>query len=109
MLSRKESPLLQVSGLSVHFKPKRSGQVIRAVDGVDLEAYEGETLCLVGESGSGKTTLVQAFGHLVSIASGTVSFGDVDVAVLSGSKLRAHRRDVQYVFQDPFQSFNLTR
>jgi oligopeptide/dipeptide ABC transporter ATP-binding protein len=106
MLSRKESPLLQVSGLSVHFKPKRSGQVIRAVDGVDLEVYEGETLCLVGESGSGKTTLVQAFGHLVSIASGTVSFGDVDVAVLSGSKLRAHRRDVQYVFQDPFQSFN---
>ncbi len=96
-----------VRDLNVHFKrSRRVGDAVRAVDGVDLDIFAGETLCIVGESGSGKTTLVRAIGHLAPITSGSVRFGEVDVAQLPRSELRAMRRRVQYVFQDPFESFD---
>ena len=101
------SPLVTVRDLNVHFKRSRkAGDAVRAVDGVHLDIFAGETLCIVGESGSGKTTLVRAIGHLAPITSGSVRFGDVDVARLPRSELRAVRRRVQYVFQDPFDSFD---
>lgn len=96
-----------VRDLNVHFKRSRgAAEPVRAVDGVDLDIFAGETLCIVGESGSGKTTLVRAIGHLAPITSGSVRFGDVDAARLSRSDLRAMRRRVQFVFQDPFESFD---
>ena len=96
-----------VRDLNVHFKrSRRVGEAVRAVDGVDLDIFAGETLCIVGESGSGKTTLVRAIGHLAPITSGSVRFGEIDVAQLPRSELRAMRRRVQYVFQDPFESFD---
>ena len=98
--------LVRVRGLNVHFKSQRGGGVVRAVDGVDLDVNRGETLCLVGESGSGKTTLVQAIGHLVPFTSGSVVVDGVDVARLRGRRLKAYRRHMQFVFQDPFESFN---
>ena len=101
------SAFVTVRGLNVYFKrSRRVGDAVRAVDGVDLDIYPGETLCIVGESGSGKTTLVRAIGHLAPITSGSVRIGDVDVAHLPRSELRAMRRRVQYVFQDPFESFD---
>ena len=101
------SPFVTVRDLNVHFRrSRRVGDAVRAVDGVDLDILAGETLCIVGESGSGKTTLVRAIGHLVPITSGSVRFGDVDVAHLPRTELRAMRRRVQYVFQDPFESFD---
>lgn len=100
-------PFVTVRDLNVHFKrSRRVGEPVRAVDGVDLDIFAGETLCIVGESGSGKTTLVRAIGHLAPITSGSVRFGDVDVGHLPRSELRAMRRRVQYVFQDPFESFD---
>ena len=101
------APLVTVRELNVHFKrSRRIGDAVRAVDGVDLEIFTGETLCIVGESGSGKTTLVRAIGHLAPVTSGSVRFGDVDIAHLPRTELRAMRRRVQYVFQDPFESFD---
>lgn len=101
------APVASVRGLNVHFRrSRRAGEWVRAVDGVDLDIFAGETLCLVGESGSGKTTLVRAIGHLAPITSGSVRLGDADIAQLSRSGLRSMRRRVQYVFQDPFESFD---
>ena len=105
--TRTAKPLVTVRDLNVHFKRSRKvGDAVRAVDGVDLDIFPGETLCIVGESGSGKTTLVRAIGHLAPITSGSVRFGDVDVARLPRGELRSMRRRVQYVFQDPFESFD---
>ncbi|MCY4369933.1 MAG: ABC transporter ATP-binding protein [bacterium] len=105
--TRTAKPLVTVRDLNVHFKGSRKvGDAVRAVDGVDLDIFPGETLCIVGESGSGKTTLVRAIGHLAPITSGSVRFGDVDVAQLPRGELRSMRRRVQYVFQDPFESFD---
>ena len=107
MQPTENSAFVSVRDLDVHFKRRRRfGEPVRAVDGVDLEIHRGETLCLVGESGSGKTTLVRAIGHLVPITSGAVVFDDVDVSQLKKAELRSLRRKVQYVFQDPFESFN---
>ena len=101
------APLAEVRGLNVHFKRSRgAGAPVRAVDGVDLDIFSGETLCLVGESGSGKTTLVRAVGRLAPITSGSVRLGGADTAQLSRSEMRSMRRRVQYVFQDPFESFD---
>ncbi len=101
------APFVAVRGLNVHFRRSRkAGESVRAVDGVDLDIFTGETLCLVGESGSGKTTLVRAIGHLAPITSGSVRLGDVDAAQLPRKELRSMRRRVQYVFQDPFESFD---
>jgi peptide/nickel transport system ATP-binding protein len=104
--------LVKVEGLKVHF-PLRSGIIlgrqtgaVRAVDGVDLEIDEGRTLGLVGESGCGKSTLGRALLRLTPITEGRVLFDGVDVASLSGERLRAQRQDMQMVFQDPLASLN---
>ena len=105
-------PLVKVRGLKVHF-PILGGIVlnkvvgtVKAVDGVDLDIAEGQTLGLVGESGCGKSTLGRALLRLSPVTEGSVEFGGVDVAALKGEKLRRMRQDMQMVFQDPLASLN---
>ncbi|MBM3504420.1 MAG: ATP-binding cassette domain-containing protein [Alphaproteobacteria bacterium] len=79
---------------------------VRAVDEVSLSIRRGETLALVGESGSGKTTLARAILHVEPATSGRVVFDGTDLAALDAGQLRAIRRRLQMVFQDPYSSLN---
>ena len=108
------APLLDVRDLRVHF-PIRSGilrrQVgaVRAVDGVSLQVAAGETVGLVGESGCGKTSAARAIAGLIKPTGGTVSFDGRQISGLSRQGLRPVRRQLQYVFQDPYSSLNPIR
>ena len=103
-------PLLEVEHLVKHFTRKRRflapASVVRAVDDVSFAVEEGETFGLVGESGSGKTTTGRCILRLTEPTSGTVRFKGEDVLAFSPSRLRAARRDMQIVFQDPYSSLN---
>ncbi|NIM92850.1 MAG: ATP-binding cassette domain-containing protein [Anaerolineales bacterium] len=79
---------------------------IKAVDGVSFTIPEGETLGLVGESGSGKTTVGMTILHLLKPTSGTVYFDGKDIFKLNGNELKALRREMQIIFQDPFSSLD---
>jgi len=103
--------LLEVHNLKVHFPVKRgmfrpAQEFVRAVDDVSLAIAPGETLGLVGESGCGKTTLGRAIVRLVEPTAGTVSLEGTNLTGLSGSALRAQRRKIQMIFQDPYGSLN---
>jgi peptide/nickel transport system ATP-binding protein len=81
--------------------------VIRAVDGIDLELRRGEVLALVGESGSGKTTTGRVIVKLTRQTAGRIEFDGTDVTnTFGGSTLRAYRRRVQLIFQDPYETLN---
>ena len=103
--------LLVVKDLVKHF-PVRRGVFsriigsVRAVDGVSFSIPPGKTLSLVGESGSGKSTTGRALLRLIPPTSGSVFFEGVDVLSLSPQKLRAIRKDMQIIFQDPYGSLN---
>ena len=104
--------LLEVTDLVKHF-PIKSGMVIdrevarvRAVDGVSFTLREGETLGLVGESGCGKSTLCRAILQLTTPTSGSVRFAGEELVGRSRRDLRAMRRQMQMIFQDPFASLN---
>ncbi|PPJ49109.1 ABC transporter ATP-binding protein [Rhizobium sp. KAs_5_22] len=81
-------------------------KVIRAVDGVSLEIYERETFALVGESGCGKTTLGRAMLRLVERTAGSINYRGQDLHSLDEGSMRALRKKLQIVFQDPFASLN---
>ena len=104
-------PLLQISGLKVHF-PVRSGVLqrvshhIKAVDGISFSIPEGATVGLVGESGSGKSTTGKAIIRLAPITEGSISFRGVDLGGLSGRKFLPYRKKIQMIFQDPYNSLN---
>jgi peptide/nickel transport system ATP-binding protein len=87
----------------------RSGRFVRAAENVDIEVRRGETVGIVGESGSGKTTVARCIARLVEPTSGSIRIGDLDVAHMPESRLRAHRKHVQIVFQDPYRSLNPRR
>jgi len=104
------SALLTVRNLTKEFE-SRSGlfqqpRIVRAVDDVSFEIHEGETFGLVGESGSGKSTTGRCILRLIEPTSGEVRFRDRNLLALSPADLRAERRNLQIVFQDPFSSLN---
>jgi len=104
-------PLVSVSDLKVWF-PVSSGVMqrttghVHAVDGVDLEIKAGETVGLVGESGCGKSTLGRAVIRLLEPTGGTVFFKGEDITHIRGEHLRALRRDMAMIFQDPYASLD---
>jgi oligopeptide/dipeptide ABC transporter ATP-binding protein len=103
--------LLAVDGLVKHY-PLRGGMLsrrsgaVRAVDGVSFELAPGETLGLVGESGCGKTTVARLVLRLEPPTAGSIRFDGVDLLALPSRALRAKRRELQIVFQDPMSSLN---
>jgi len=80
--------------------------VVQAVDGVSLDIRRGETFAIVGESGCGKSTLARLLMRLLAPTSGAVHFEGREIGAIKGEALRALRRDVQFIFQDPFSSLN---
>ena len=109
--TNKGLPLLQVSGLQVHF-PIHKGLFrsvsgfVKAVDGVSFEVHAGQTVALVGESGCGKTTTGKAILQLIQPTRGLVSFRGVDLGAISKKELRTMRKEFQMIFQDPYASLN---
>src|SRR5690349_22160328 len=106
-----DTALLRVKNLKKYF-PIRGGLFSRevarvhAVDDVTFDLMKGETLGLVGESGCGKSTVARLLMNLESITKGSVLYKGEDLAKLSGRALKAVRRNIQMVFQDPYTSLN---
>lgn len=96
--------LLSATGLRKTFR--RGDGRFAVLDGIDFELVRGETLALVGPSGSGKSTLARVVMRLIDADSGTLTFAGQDMLALRGARLRALRRRIQMVFQDPLAAFN---
>jgi oligopeptide/dipeptide ABC transporter ATP-binding protein len=100
-------PILQARGLVQIYRGRRAGafkrDIVHAVDGVDIDVHEGETLAIVGESGSGKTTVARLLLRLAHPTKGSIAYRGVD---LDRADRRAYRREIQAVFQDPSSSLN---
>ena len=104
-------PLLQVENLRKYF-PIRGGVLqrvvnnLKAVDGISFDVQAGEVVGLVGESGSGKTTVGRTILRLEDATDGAVRFGGTNVMCLGASDMRAYRKRMQIIFQDPYASLN---
>jgi oligopeptide transport system ATP-binding protein len=104
-------PLLSIKNLKKHF-PIRSGFFsrisawVKAVDDISFDIYPGETLGLVGESGCGKTTAGRALLRLIEPTDGTIHFEGRDLLKINTAELRAMRKRMQIIFQDPYSSLN---
>ena len=100
--------LLAVRDVAMHFELK-GGAVLKAVDGVSFDVRRGETLGVVGESGCGKSTLGKTLLRLNEPTAGSALLDGIDLFKLGGSQLKAARRKMQMIFQDPFSSLNPRR
>lgn len=104
------APVLKATGLRKEFVTKKpligAPTVVKAVDGVDLEIEKGETFAIVGESGCGKSTLARLLVRLIDPTDGEVWYDGTDIAHLPAEDMRALRKDLQFIFQDPFSSLN---
>jgi oligopeptide/dipeptide ABC transporter ATP-binding protein len=104
--------LVQVRGLVKHFPLTRGIIVqkkigaVQAVDGIDFDIRRGETLGLVGETGCGKSTTARLIMRLLDATAGEIHFDGQDITHLKGARLKAIRRDMQMIFQDPYSSLN---
>jgi len=103
-------PLLEIVNLEKEYFSKSGWfskpTVFKAVNNVSFKLYSGETLGLVGESGCGKSTLANAILLLDKASAGKILYNGVDINTLSKSKIRALRKDIQIIFQDPYASLN---
>jgi peptide/nickel transport system ATP-binding protein len=116
MLIKQNVPILTVRGLQKHYTIETSflerlfteaqTQIVKAVDNIQLELYEGEIFGLVGESGCGKSTLSRTILQLIPATGGQVTFDGEELTELSPTAMRAKRRDMQMIFQDPSASLN---
>ena len=105
-------PALSASGLNKIYGDRSflaSGREVHAAKDVDLVVHRRETLGVVGESGSGKSTVARCIVRLIDPTSGEVMISGENIATLSETALRSHRRDIQIVFQDPYRSLNPRR
>ena len=103
--------LLEINNLKKHFPVKKKGffspnQHLMAVDGVDLHLKPGETLGIVGESGCGKSTLAKTIARLYDTTAGQIIFNKQNISQISQKRLRPLRTEIQFVFQDPYESLN---
>ena len=103
--------ILKVGGIKKYFPVHRGffqGVIgwIKAVDGVDFEIYQGETLGLVGESGCGKSTIGRVILKLLESDEGKIIYQDKDISSLSQDEMKPLRKEMQIIFQDPFGSLN---
>jgi len=111
ILQHSGTPVLELKGLEVSFSLKSAWwswekQNFKAVDGVDLQIYSGQTMGLVGESGCGKTTLGRAIVKLVETSKGEILFKGKNISQMSKGDFFPLRKDVQMIFQDPYSSLN---
>lgn len=106
-----QEPILEIKNLKTHFPLSKNffgktTSVVKAVDDVSFKVYPGETLGLVGESGCGKTTLGRTILKLVEPTAGNIIFKGEDITNLSPKQMRAYRKEMQIIFQDPYSSLN---
>ncbi|MCI8809608.1 MAG: ATP-binding cassette domain-containing protein [Oscillibacter sp.] len=105
MANHDTEPLLQLKDLKTYFK-LNGGAMLHAVDGINLDIYEGETIGVVGESGCGKSTLGRSILRLIEPTSGQIIYKGEDVTKISQRKFRPLRQDLQIIFQDPYASID---
>ena len=105
MKENNKNVLLRTEGLEKIFSLK-GGAKLHAVDGIDLDIAEGETLGVVGESGCGKSTLGRSILRLIEPTGGKIFFQEQDITKIKGHAMRNLRKNMQIIFQDPYSSID---